>query len=156
MRSELRTTPFSLCAGVFVTLLLLQGCQPKADSASEQPELVAEDVGPSVEISIENDIQAAPPKKELVGVMPSTFPEDLPVHLPSSLVNFGDGEEGPWVELLTPDSRSTLESALRQLLASERWSINEVGSVWLLEKGQRRARLQIGEDGAGTLYRYDF
>lgn len=157
---ESRTIPLSslaLLVPLVLSILGLVACQPRQEQASDPPELVAEDVGPTLEISIEDDIQAAPRKEGLVGVMPAAFPKDLPVHLPSSLVDLGDGENGPWVELLSSDRRKEVQASLRQELGRAGWSITERGdAVWLLEKGGRRARLDIGEDGAGTLYRYEF
>lgn len=144
-----------LAASLAAFLACAPGGTP-GDGTDSEPELVVEDVPEALHIPTEDDVQEAPRQATLVGVMPSAFPPDLPIHLPSSLLDFGEGETGPWVELQSPDGRSVVEADLRRKARSGGWAVSGSGSTWTLEQANRRVRLELSSapGGAGTLYRY--
>jgi hypothetical protein len=135
---------------------LLLGCGPR-DGAGEKPKLEAVDVGPALEIPTELDQQATQRKEALVGVLPSSFPKDLPIYLPASLVDFGDTATGSWVELLTPHGRVKVGEELQRRLLAAGWQVAEHKGLNLkVAKQGKTARLILAEESSGTLYRYEY
>lgn len=114
------------------------------------------DVPPALEIPIDNDQQAQPRKAEVSGIMPGDFPESLPLYLPSSLINFGNDSKTAFVELLSPDSRSKVESELKNRLRANGWSSQPAGGTFELSRQGQKARLTLGDGQPGTLYRYEY
>ncbi len=153
------TVPFSfvLLAATIVSAL---GCSRPGDSGPGKPSKTV-DVPPALEISTENDEVAAPRTVDVAGLMPSNFPDDLPLHMPSSLVNFGDDEQGAWVELLSDDPRMHVEQTLTNRLRAGGWSARNVGSgsdidTFELRRSGYSVKLIIRQGNPGTLYRYEY
>lgn len=139
-------------------LLLAAACGPEGEKEGEEdPITEVVDVESAVAVDVSDDLQAPPPKPRLVGQLPADFPPDLPIHLPASLVDFGDLADG-WrqVSLLTPDSRRAAGGDLEAELRRLGWTIEGTGGDrWRLSKGKRRARLHFEPADPGTLYRYE-
>ena len=151
---------FLLAASLTLTLLAT-GCSGPGESGSGNPSETV-DVPPALEIPTENDEVAAPRAVEdVAGLMPSNFPEDLPLHRPSSLVNFGDDEQRAWVELLSDDPPIHVEQTLTNRLRSGGWSMSPIDSgsehrTFELRRSGHVARLTIRKSGPGTLFRYEY
>ncbi len=154
------TGPLSFAVLLTLMLVTLSGCFGPGDSGSGDPSETV-DVPPALEIPTENDEVAAPRAvEEVAGLMPSNFPEDLPLHRPSSLVNFGDDDKGAWVELLSDDPPIHVEQTLTNRLRAGGWSMNPMGSAknrtFELRRSGHVAKLIIRESGPGTLFRYEY
>lgn len=147
-------------ACLFVTLLLvcwLGACKGPEDS--EEPELETVDVvAPTIEIETADDPQAAPREEGLLGVLPEDFPTSFPIHLPSSLVDFGATDDG-WlsVSLLSTDPRPQVEMELRDRLRRAGWQLQELsGGALAFRLGEQRGRLRVESGNPGTLYHYEY
>lgn len=138
-------------------LLLVAGCRSEESGDTPPTPKETVDVGPSLEIPIEDDVQAVPRKVDVSGIMPSNFPKGLPLYPESSLVNFGDTDGKAWVDLISSDRSQTVERGLRGALGGAGWSIDETAPrVWALAKGQARVRLIFRDGEPGTIYRYEY
>lgn len=133
----------------------LGGCRGESPEGQED-ELEAVDVAPSLEIETADDPTATERAPSLVGLLPPGFPGDLPLYLPASLVDWGSGEGGRYVNLLTPHGRSRVERELTRLVREGGWTVTASGGGWLLRKGGQRVRLRIENGNPGTLYRFEY
>lgn len=143
-----------------LTLLALgfgTGCRGSADDPKKPVETI--DVSPGVEVDTSEDPQARARAPELVGVLPGDFPKDLPVYLPSSLVDFGTTAEGRRsVTLLTAHSLPRVRRELLARLEKSGWS-SAAGageSMLALRKGDRRAWLKLEDSRPGTTIRFEY
>lgn len=152
-RARPRSIPFVLLA-VGLCALVLGGCPGETDDSP--PELVAEDVGSKIEISPEDDVrEVRRPQNQLSGVLPSDFPDDLPLHLPASLVDFGS-ESAPYVELLAQGSKSAIVADLTGRLRAGGWSLEGGGDAWTARRDGRVVKLTVRGGGSGATYRYEY
>ncbi len=145
----------------FATALTVAFCAGGCRRAVEEaPKLEAVDVEPALTIGTEDDQRAVERPPALVGVLPEDFPNDLPLHLPASLVDFGTSDTGwYYVNLLTPHSQARVERELSALLTARGWRATDNGSAppgRQLRKGALRARLLIEDARPGTRYRYEY
>ncbi len=134
--------------------LLAGGCRQDPEQV---PELEAVDVisGPVVDIA--DDPKAAERTPELVGVLPDDFPDDLPLYLPASLVDFGTVDDGwVYVNLLTPHSLARVERELSALLTERGWATVAAGEAQQLRRGNARVRLLVEDARPGTQYRFEY
>lgn len=146
------------------TLLLIAACAlgPLAgctsDSGSNEHKAPEEtvDVAPSLEIPIEDDIQAVPRKVDLAGIMPSSFPKNLPLYSGSSLVDFGDEADFSWVELLADARQESIKTDLADKLRNKGWDLEEFENAFVLRRDGREARVYFRDGDPGTLYRYEY
>lgn len=138
----------------FLVLALLGGC--RKDPGEEPDPLEAVDVVPALEIETAEDPTEAERPPALVGLLPSGFPTDMPLYLPASLVDWGTGDGGRYVDLLTPHGRGRVERELMALVRSGGWSATGAGGGWLLRKGGQQVRLRIEDGNPGTLYRFEY
>lgn len=142
----------ALLAGV----ALLAGCG--GAPTSEPSELETVDVKPGLEVDSSQDPKAASVGPQLVGILPGDFPSDLPIHLPASIVDLGDTDDGrAVVTLLTPHDIARVRREIYAALGQRGWTTaaGEGGAV-VLKKGSRRAWLYLDEGRPGTLYRYEY
>lgn len=141
---------------VFVTAVFVAaGCQRTPGEEPRQIEVV--DVPPPLTVDVEQDPQARPRKPELVGLLPEGFPADLPLHLPASLIDFGDGDGGrAYVTLASPEARARVRAGLLAAARRQGWSVEEGGSALELRKGGRRVGLRLDDGRPGTVYRFDY
>ncbi len=132
---------------------LLSSCSAKPPA--EDDSLATEDVAPGLELSIDEDTQATARKPSLSGVLPGDFPQDLPLHLPASLIDFSQ-EDDPErsITLFSPDPSSKVRASLEAKLAAAGWSLSPEGAgSWTLGKGSRRAHLSVEDARPGTQVR---
>lgn len=128
------------------------GCSsPDSESAKAAKTI---DVPPALEIPIENDEVAAPRQEGVVGVLPETFPKSLPLHLPSSLIDFGDDGTRAWVDLQSSDPLPHVEQTLLSRARSDGWQVRAAGNGFQLEKGGVTAELALRNGNPGTVFRY--
>ena len=145
-------SPAGLCV---VVLALLTAC---GRPGGEQQEVQTVDIPPPLTIEIESDQQAAEREPELVGILPGDFPEDLPIYLPASLIDFGSADGAGSVTLITPHTISRVRDELQRSAAAEGWSleVDEAAGALTLQKGSRRARIRITNSAPGTTYQVEY
>lgn len=141
-------------AFLLLVALGLSACSDDGTSPSGTPSEVV-DVPAALDIPIDNDQQAAPREPEVSGILPADFPTSLPLYAPASLINFGSDGNTAWVEMLSPHSRSKVESDLKSRLRAAGWSSQGSGTLELNRSGQK-ARLTFSDGQPGTLYRYEY
>lgn len=117
------------------------------------------DVPPGIELDISEDIQQEVAKPALVGVLPPSFPTDLPILLPASLIDFGQTERGSrHVDLLLADSAAKMHRELEASLRRGGWRIsgNARTDGATLSKGERRVIWRIQDANPGSICRYEY
>lgn len=136
---------------------LLVGCGGQNTAAEDNPAPEPEtvDVQSSLSVPTENDTQAAPPRKGMVGVLPSDFPRDLPIYVPSSIIDFGRQDGRRFVLLQSPDGRDGVESWLRRALTQAGFKVTQEGGRFVARKGERRHELRLSGQST-TEFRYDY
>ena len=143
-----------MVAGVLIAVLATGGCRK---STEQEPELEAVDVGPALEIGTEDDVIEVERPPELVGILPEDFPDDLPIYLPASLVDFGPADGGwVYVNLLTPHALARVERELSARLRDNGWTVTASGGGKRLRKGGARARLLVKDARPGTEFRFEY
>ena len=135
--------------------LCLAGCRGGSEDAEER-RLETVDVEPSISIDIEDDPTEVERAPALVGVLPSGFPEDMPLYLPASLIDFGTGDGGRFVSLLTPHAQARVERELIEQARGAGWTAAGSGGTRELSKGGLRLRLRIEDGNPGTLYHFEY
>ncbi len=144
----------TVLTGMLIAALVAGGCRA---SSEQEPELEAVDVGAALEIATEDDPQAVERPPALVGVLPEDFPDDLPLYLPASLVDFGTVDDGwGYVNLLTPHSLARVERELSAKLTERGWTAAGSDGVRRLRKGGMRVRLLVTDARPGTEYRFEY
>ncbi len=140
---------------IAVLLLLGAGCGGGAPGGRPvEAELETVEVGPAVgaDLSTELDEQAELETPTIAGVLPSDFPEDLPLYAPSSLIDFGTAESGRrFVEFDTPTACPEVSGRLAPELAAAGWRRvgTEDGTTAELHKGERQVALRLLERPPG-------
>ncbi len=144
-----------LFTGVLAAAVWIGGCR-RSTEEQKPPETV--DVGPALAIPTDNDPIAVERPPELVGVLPGDFPEDLPLYLPASLIDFGAAGDGwRYVNLLTPHSMAQAESGLVALLRKGGWAIGSGSDGGrLLSKGTQRVKLRVEDARPGMYYLFEY
>lgn len=141
--------------GFLAALAILAGCGGKngeAEAAPKAPETV--DIAPALQPPTVDDVQAAPPRKGLVGVLPNDFPRELPIYLPSSVIDFGKQDGRRFVLLQSPDPRPGVEAWLRQAVAGAGFRVEGQGRLQL-RKGDKRYTLSFAGQGTSE-FRYEY
>lgn len=124
-------------ATLLLFLILTPGCQ-RSESEREVPTI---DVPPPLAVETSNDPQADEEQVLLIGILPDDFPDDLPIYLPASLIDFGRTEGGlRFVHLISPHRLSRVRRELGDLMSAGGWS-SEAGG----QKGRARWRKGIRE-----------
>ncbi len=138
-------------------VLLWTACgAPQEETARRPSEII--DVRPMIdEVETSGDPQAVARKPQLVGVMPSSFPSDIPLFLPASLVDFGTSPDGlRSVSLATSVGQSKVRQDLMASLMAAGWRSEESGGSMLLRKDGRSVRLRIEKASTGAVYHFEY
>ena len=114
------------------------------------------DVKKPIVVDTSEDLQEAPRTPQLVGVLPGDFPEDLPLFLPASLVDFGGQEGRPSVTLLTSEASSQVKRSYEEILRNAGWAVERGGHGFRMRKGGRSARVVFEGQNPGTTYRVEY
>lgn len=144
------------CAVVLVAGL---ACAPSVGERDESGAAVeVEDVALPVdaELTLEDDVKGPKIVQGLGGVLPSDYPRDLPIHLPSSIVDFGRGAEVAFVEFESPTSKAAVAAGLRRRLAEAGWELTAGQGSWVATRDGRRARFELDDSGGGTRIRVEY
>ena len=147
------------CHGLLAALLLVLGvaCGDQGKEPGEAPTI---DVPPALTVDVENDPQAVEETPELVGVLPSDFPAEVPLYVPASLIDFGRSPRGlRSVSLISPHPTSRVRRELDLLMRDRGWSAGgsaagENGTRW--RKGALEVWLQVENARPGTRYVFEY
>lgn len=154
-----RTAARTILPALALAVLLQAGaCSPAPPPTAEKaPELATVEVAaaPDAAYSIADDkVERRANPNAIAGALPDGFPADIPVYLPSSLVDFTSRPEGGSVVVFaTPASVSTVSAALSQKLRAAGWQAASSGA-WT--KAGRRLRLTVEPTAAGSRFRFEF
>lgn len=144
------------CGAVwFLTFVLVLpfGCG-RSGGSGDVDEIV--DVEMPVEVDTSEDPQEVPRAAQLVGILPQGFPQDVPLYLPASLIDFGTKSGGQTVTLLTPHELPQMRPAYEDLLRQAGWALHPVDGGVELSKGQRRVRLRWTDSNPGSEYLVEY
>lgn len=123
-------------------------------------ELETVDVGPPLdaELSTEGDLQAVERAAQISGLVPGGVPPDLPLFIPSSVVDFGDLAGGrAFVELDTGQAPAVVQRWLGEHLPAAGWTIGAIGdAVVEADKGSRRVAFRLTDLAPGTRIRLEY
>ncbi len=136
----------------------LVACSPSPPPTAQKPaELATVEVAaaPDAAYSIADDkVERRANPNAIAGALPDGFPTDIPIYLPSSLVDFTSRPEGDAVVVFaTPAAVSTVSAALSQKLRAAGWQAGASGS-WT--KAGRKLRLTVEPSAAGSRFRIEF
>ncbi|MEM8961865.1 MAG: hypothetical protein AAGD38_10315 [Acidobacteriota bacterium] len=154
---------FNFALLLLAVLLTSVACrQTDDDTPPPPPVLETEEVGAPDAIDPDQDPRATARRSsgpQLRGVLPSDFPQDLPVALPASIVDLSGDAEGERLVSFAAFgvSQSSLRNDLLARLAGAGWQIDESASgSWQLSKDGRRATLRIDKDGPTAQFHYQY
>jgi hypothetical protein len=140
--------------------LLAVACgSPPPDGGSESDDLSTEEVGPPVdsELSTEEDVKGALVVEGVAGVLPESYPRDLPLYQPSSLVDFGEGSGGSFVEFYSPSRIRDVKETLGRQLEDGGWELRDrVSNDWPVAREGRSATIRFTDARPGTTIRVDY
>lgn len=141
--------------GAALIWVALSGCSPSESKPAEPKELETVDVdgGLDAQLSTEHDERAKQVGVELGGVLPSDFPEGMPVFSPSSVVDFGPG----FVELDTPVPAGEVRSSLGGQIQRSGWTVDSIGDGGSsYSRDGFGVRVAVTDVGSGTRIRYEY
>ena len=142
-------------AVAFVMLVALVACDRSGPEAKQPKELETVDVGGGfdAQLSTEEDERAKRLEVDMGGVLPSDFPEEMPILTPSSIVDFGPG----FVEIDTPLPMSEVQSSLGAQIQRSGWTVTSIGDGGsLYSRAGRRVKVVLTDFGSGTRIRYEY
>lgn len=130
----------------------LIACSPDRGSKDS---LETVEIGGAVDegLTLEEDVQAEQTGPGLAGALPGGFPADFPVYRPASVTDFGETEDGEFVEIAVPSALADIDAWLDRSAAAEGWSTAGDG---LYTKGERAVRVHLSEGVTGTTVRIDY
>jgi hypothetical protein len=143
-----------------ILVLLAVACgSPPPDGGSESGNLATEEVGPPVDfdLSTEEDVKGALVVEGVAGVLPESYPRDLPLYQPSSLVDFGEGPGGSFVELYSPSRIRDVQETLGRELEDGGWELRDRASNdWTVAREDRSATIHFTDARPGTTIRVEY
>ena len=101
--------------------------------------------------------EAAPERREAFsGVLPSDFPDGLPLYDPSNLTDFGS-EDGRFVLLFSPDAATMVRDRMRAELARSGWTlVDGTAERGTWRRGSQSVVMAISDARPGTEIRIDY
>ena len=131
-----------------------------APAPREPVELETVDVAPPVDagLSTADDLKAVQRAAEVSGLVPSDVPADLPIFVPSSVVDFGGPAAGrPFVELDTGAPPREVRRWLGERLPAAGWTVDAIGdSLVSAHKGRQTADYRLTDLAPGTRIRLEY
>ncbi len=139
-----------------MTFLAAAACAPEKPTQDSAPVPETIDVAPSPSPSTLGDVQAAPPRKALTGILPGDFPRELPIYLPASIIDFGKEEGRRFVVLQSPDAPAAVEAWLRRALKQAGFELSGGrAGHFQVSRGGQSFGLRISGQGT-TEFRYEY
>lgn len=140
---------------VLPVLILLYACDRSAPEKREPEPLETVEIGggPDATLTTEFDERAKRVEIDMGGVLPSNFPQDMPVFSPSSVVDFGPG----YVELDSPVPVGEVRSSLGAQIQRSGWAVESIGDGGsMYSRNGLRVRVVLSDPGSGTRIRYEY
>ncbi|MFQ5351196.1 MAG: hypothetical protein ACE5EG_12205 [Thermoanaerobaculia bacterium] len=141
-----------------VCCVLATACAPPPPE--EPVELETVDVAPPLdaELSTEGDLKAVQRAAAIAGVVPSDLPPDLPLFVPSSVIDFGGPAGGrSFVELDASEPPAVLRRWLGERLPAAGWTVGAIGDDLVqAHKGERRVDYRLTDLAPGTRIRLEY
>lgn len=131
------------------------GCDRSGPEKEEPMELETVDVGggPDAGLTTDFDEKAKRVEIDMGGVLPSDFPEGMPIFSPSSVVDLGPG----FVEMDTPVPLSEVRSSLGTQIQRAGWTVDSIGEEGsLYRRNGQQVRVELLDPGSGTRIRYRY
>ncbi|MEM1177158.1 MAG: hypothetical protein AAGM22_02340 [Acidobacteriota bacterium] len=142
-----RRVPTALLAALFA-LAAAAGCGGGGDESTSPKEIY--DVPPTVEVPVADDPQEVRRPPGLSGRLPAGFPEDLPLFLPASLIDYGLDER--WVDIMCPADLGRVRAEMLDKARGAGWQVN--GET--LRLGEREVRLEFRDGNPGSVVRVHY
>jgi len=141
-----------------VVMLALLVAMTAACAQETRPsgELRTEEVAPPIDelLTTEFDERGRTRGPEVSGVLPPGFPADLPLYVPSSIVDLGDSGGGwRYVTIFAPDPEHRVSAQMKRQVGQAGWSSDD-GLSW--GNGARSVRLHFDDAAAGTEVRIEY
>lgn len=137
-------------------LLVLGGlaCPREKPAPAGPAPLETKEVGaaPDAALSTENDTVERRRAAAFSGVLPGTFPKELPVYEPSSLVDFGHDARGSFAVFQTPDEPAAVRARYTSQLAAR--GFGAAGDTFTRER--LRVRVVFESLRPGTRIRVEY
>lgn len=140
-------------------LLLVYGCsKPARDQGITELDTVEVGDASDAEFSTEFDEQARQVVTEAAGVLPTDIPLDVPIHSPSSLVDFGEaGEQRRYVAVDTSANVRKIRREIVSELASAGWELsNDTEPRMEFSKAGNSLSVVVQDLKPGTRLRYEY
>ncbi|MCB9377865.1 MAG: hypothetical protein H6511_03765 [Holophagales bacterium] len=153
MRRSIRSRPGAVALLCLAPVALLSGCGGSERRAGTRGELQTVDVSaaPDADATTELDVVATP-RAASVGVLPADFPKTIPLPAGGSLVDFGEGAAGSWIELVVAAPPDEVSAEYRRRLS--RGGFRESGGgVWA--RGSLRLKVAVAARAAGATVRLE-
>ncbi len=101
--------------------------------------------------------EASPERREAFsGVLPSDFPDGLPLYDPSNLTDFGR-EDGRFVLLFSPDAATMVRDRMRAELARSGWTlVDGAAELGTWRRGSQSVVIAITDARPGTEIRIEY
>jgi hypothetical protein len=144
--------------GVVASLAMLAAfaaCQGDEPKSAPPPSVDTVDVGaaPDAALSTEKDRVEQRRQGGFSGVLPGTFPKDLPVYEPSTLVDFGRGAGGGYALFQTTDAVGVVSGRYPAQLVARGW---ERDGADAFRRGNGRVRVTFENARPGTRIRVEY
>lgn len=152
------TTALIVTVAALALAAALAGCAPPEPSAQVEIETEEIDAPIDAELSTEDDFKATRRAPTLAGVLPGGFPDDLPLMVPSSVVDFGPAAgDRAYLELDTGRPPDEVRSWLGQRLPAAGWTVRAIGEGGLeASKGPRTVDYRLTKLAPGTRIRLEY
>jgi hypothetical protein len=113
---------------------------------------------PDAELSTDLDEQGRQVEIEVSGVLPTDVPLDVPIHSPSSVIDFGQVDEvRRYVAVDTSAGVSIVRGKLISELGAEGWALaSEAGSSLEFDKAGSSLVVVVDDLKPGTRLRYEY
>ena len=137
---------------------LTVACSSPEPSEPIELETVEVDAAIDADLSTEGDLQAVRRPPEIAGVLPGGVPPDLPLFIPSSVVDFGDLAGGrAYVELDAGATPDRVRAWLGERLPAAGWTVSSIGGDGLTaRKGEHEVAYRLSDLSPGTRIRLEY
>jgi len=139
--------------GSLLTLAGALACGGGERTDRPRGQLETVDVSGPVDAGATTELDAvATPRTASAGVIPGDFPKEIPLPSGGSLVDFGEGAAGSWIELVVAAPPAEVGAAYRGRLAKAGFRVAS-GGVW--SRGSLRLEVAVSARGAGATVRLE-
>jgi hypothetical protein len=153
-RMSERTTAF--LAGAVVLVGLVAACGAGEETSGEV-EVIDVAPGRTATLTTAYDEVATRRPDSSLGVLPSDFPDALPLYRPASITDFGDENGHRFVLFFSPDEPMMVRQRMARELDRTGWAlIDRGGERGTYRRGSHSVILEIREARPGTEIRVEY